>query len=135
MSMLRTVSVSVVAVTIALAAACTGSTTVEPTAPSPAPAPAPPANVTITITAAGVTPKSVTVPHGGTITYVNNDTVAHFPASNPHPVHTDCPDIIAGSIAPGQTKTTSALNVARTCGYHDHNNPTTDALKGTVTVQ
>ncbi len=150
MSSLRTGLLSALALAAFIAAACNGSTPLTPTAAvPPAATPAPPATgnpggntgggapptVTITITAAGVDPKNVTVARGGTVVFMNADSVAHFPASNPHPVHTDCPDINVGSLAPGQSGPTQALNTVRTCGFHDHNNPQNDALKGSITIQ
>ncbi len=91
---------------------------------------------TITITASGVSPKALTVPRGTQVTFVNNDTVSHEMASNPHPVHTDCPDInTVGFLSPGQSKMTANLNTPRTCGYHDHNRSSDSSLQGTITIQ
>jgi hypothetical protein len=56
--------------------------------------------------------------------------------SNPHPEHTDCPAINqVGFIQPGQTKLTGNLNIVRTCGFHDHDQPTTTSLQGTIVIQ
>ena len=56
--------------------------------------------------------------------------------SDPHPEHTDCEELNAvGHLEPSQQRLTSNLNTARTCGFHDHNNPTNDALKGTIVIQ
>ena len=92
---------------------------------------------TVTITAAGVSPASVTVAVGQTVTFVNNDTRPHEMASNPHPQHGSCPSIEGGlgTLAVGQTKATRAFGGAGSCGYHDHLNDTSNALKGTITVQ
>jgi hypothetical protein len=30
---------------------------------------------------------------------------------------------------------TEVLNIARTCGYHDHNQPSNASLWGTITIQ
>ena len=129
----------------ALTAACNGTTSLDPTgptAPPSAPVPTPGGNtggpsapVTITITAAGLDPKNVTVARGSSVLFVNADSVVHFPASNPHPTHTDCPEVTVGSLTPGQSKATQALNTVRTCGFHDHNNPQNDAFKGSITIQ
>jgi len=55
--------------------------------------------------------------------------------SDPHPEHTDCPAINqVGFLQPNQTKQTGALNVVRSCGFHDHNQPTTTALQGTIVI-
>jgi hypothetical protein len=71
-----------------------------------------------------------------TVTFVNKDTAAHEMASNPHPVHTDCPPINkVGALGPGQSGTTGPLTVARVCGFHDHGQPTNAALQGTITIR
>jgi plastocyanin len=92
---------------------------------------------TITITAAGVSPATVTVAVGQTVTVVNNDTRSHEMASNPHPQHGTCPSIEAGlgTLSPGQTKVTHNFANAGSCGYHDHLNDSSAALRGTIVVQ
>ncbi len=92
---------------------------------------------TFTISAAGVSPNSVTIAVGQSVTFVNSDSRAHQIASNPHPSHTDCPNINTGlgSIAAGQTKLTDAFMTARSCGFHDHNDPANAALQGTITIR
>jgi len=92
---------------------------------------------TITITAAGVvSPSSVTVSPGQRVTFVNNDTRPHDMASNPHPAHTDCPEInTVGFLVAGQSGTTQNLNTVRTCGFHDHNQDTNTSLQGTIRIQ
>jgi plastocyanin len=94
-----------------------------------------PSDATITITSSGVSPTSVTINAGGRITFVNNDTAAHQPSSDPHPAHTDCPALNVSLLNPGQQAQTSALNTRRTCTYHDHVNDTNASLRGTVVVQ
>jgi plastocyanin len=90
---------------------------------------------TITITAAGVSPKSVTVPVGSSVMFVNNDSL-HEMTSDPHPTHTDCPPInVVGTLTNGQSRATAALTTARTCGFHDHGNPGNTALQGTIVIQ
>jgi plastocyanin len=91
---------------------------------------------TITITATGVSPKALTVPRGTQVTFTNNNTVSHEMNSDPHPNHTDCPEINSvGFLSPGQSKMTGNLNTARTCGYHDHNRNADTSLQGTITIQ
>ena len=95
-----------------------------------------PTDATITITAAGTNPKNVTINAGGRITWVNGDSVAHQPSSDPHPLHTDCPGLgVASPLTPGQQAQSGALTTRRTCGYHDHLNDTNANLRGTVTIQ
>jgi plastocyanin len=90
---------------------------------------------TITIANGAVSPVQVTISVGQSVTIVNNDTKTHDMASDPHPIHTDCPALNGGILAVGQTKATSALTTARTCGYHDHNDPDNANLKGSVVVR
>jgi len=91
---------------------------------------------TITITSAGVSPKSVTITSGLSVTFINNDNQPHDMSSDPHPLHTDCPEMNAvGFIQPGQTKSTSAFRTVRTCGFHDHNQPSTVSLQGSIVIQ
>ena len=95
----------------------------------------PPA-ATITITASGMTGSPATVPVGSRVAFVNNSTRAIAMSSDPHPNHTDCPNIDAtGLLQPGQTGTTGPLTVARRCGFHDHNDDTNTSKHGSITVQ
>jgi plastocyanin len=94
------------------------------------------AATTITISNTGVSPTSLTVARGTQVTFVNNGNRTHDMASNPHPEHTDCPEINSvGFLQVGQSKQTSNLNTVRTCGYHDHNDDQNPAWKGTITIQ
>jgi plastocyanin len=91
---------------------------------------------TVTITAQGVSPSSVTVPAGSRVTFQNNDTRPHEPASDPHPTHGSCPPLDqVGTIQPGQSRTSGNLNTTGTCRYHDHLNDTNSSYNGTVVVQ
>lgn len=126
-----------VAVAVA-AAACGGSdggSSGTPTTPTPPTTP-PTTGATITITSSGVSPRSVTVTAGSRVTFVNNDTRAYDMASNPHPEHTDCPEINqVGFLDPGQSRQTGNLNTRRTCGFHDHSRDSDTSLQGTITIQ
>ena len=125
----------------ALAMACGGSD--SPTAPSNGGGSGgggsttpPVATTTITITSAGVSPQRITVSPGTRVTFINNDSRSHEMNSDPHPQHGDCPAIDdIGFIAVGQTKQTGNLTTARTCGFHDHNQPTVTSLTGQIIVQ
>jgi plastocyanin len=114
---------------VALIAACGQK---PPGSPSGVPAPA----VTITIGAAGVSPKNVDIGLGDRVLFVNSDARSHSIASDPHPDHTDCPSINqAGFLGPGQSRETGNFVVARTCGFHDHDDPTNKSLWGTITTK
>ena len=106
-----------------------GSTPTAPTTPAAGTA-------TITITASGVNPRTVTIPPGGRVTFVNSDTRVHDMASDPHPAHTDCPALNdVGFLQPNQSRTSGNLNTARTCRFHDHNRDTDTSLQGSVVIQ
>ena len=113
-----------------------GGTVTTPT-PTPTPGTTPPvATTTITITANGVSPQRIIVPVGSRVTFINNDNRTHEMNSDPHPTHGECPAIDdVGFMTPGQTKLTGNLTVVRTCGFHDHNQPTVTARTGQIIVQ
>ena len=123
-------------------AACGGGGGSTPTTPTPSPGTGsgggPVSNTaTVTIGSDGrVTPTTVTITAGGRVTFVNNHNQAHDMASDPHPEHTDCPEIDqVGFLTPGQSRATGNLNVVRTCGFHDHNQPTNTGLLGRIVIQ
>ena len=118
-------------VSLTLLAACGGGSS-SPSGPSPGPDP------TVTITASGVNPTLLTISQGTRVLFVNNDTRAHNMASDPHPEHTDCPEINqVGLLQPGQSRETGNLNTIRTCGFHDHNDPPPGGNKwtGKIVIQ
>jgi hypothetical protein len=84
----------------------------------------------------GLVPNEVRIPVGGKVLFVNEDSRLHAMSSDPVQVHTDCPAINdVGTLAPGQSRSTGALTVARTCGFHDHTNEFDDTWKGRIIVQ
>lgn len=111
----------------------TTTTTTTPTTTTTTPS----ATATITIGTDGrVSPATVTITRGGRVTIVNNHTRAHDMSSDPHPEHTQCPEINSiGFLSAGQSRASSNLNTARTCGFHDHNEPDNAGLKGTIIIQ
>jgi plastocyanin len=101
-----------------IAGACGGGSS-APTVPSTGGG-----STTITISASGVSPTQLTVTQGSRVLFVNNDTRSHDMTSDPHPEHTDCPEINSvGLLQPGQSRETGNLNTVRTCGFHDHDDP------------
>jgi len=97
--------------------------------------PPPGGAATFNIVAGVVSPKQVEINVGQRVAFVNNDSSAHEIASNPHPVHTDCPPINeVGGLAPGNARLTGAFTIARTCGFHDHGQPDNTSLQGTIIV-
>ena len=116
---------------LVLLAACGGSST--PAGPTPPPATNP---YRITITPSGASPKTLTVPPGTRVLFINNDTRRRNMTSDPHPEHDECPEINSvGNLNPGQTKETGNLNTVRTCGFHDHDDPANDAVRGSIVIR
>ena len=126
---------------IVSASACGGSSSSTPSTPTTPTSPTTPGGnpqtATITIGADGrVSPSTVTIAPGGRVTMINNHNTAHDMASDPHPEHTQCPELNQwGFLQPGQQRTSGNLNAARTCGFHDHNRPTDTGLIGRVVIQ
>jgi hypothetical protein len=110
-------------------AAC-GSSGSSPTSP-------PPANpFTFTITAAGVSPKEFTVPAGSRVLFVNNDTRRRNMSSDPHPEHDTCPEINSvGLLDVGASRETANMVTVRTCGFHDHDDPSNNAVLGRIVIR
>jgi plastocyanin len=127
----------------ATAAACGGGggTPTTPTSPTnpttPTTPTTPSATATITIGSDGrVSPSSVTITLGGRVTFVNNHSQAHDMQSDPHPEHTDCPQLAqVGFLTTGQSRTSGNFNTARTCGFHDHNQENNTGLQGRIIIQ
>ena len=91
---------------------------------------------TILILNNAVCPTSLTVTRGSRVTFINNDTRQHEMDSDPHPEHTDCPEINQiGLLVPGQQRDTGNLNTPRRCGFHDHLRFEVAALRGSITIQ
>ena len=117
------------AAALAAAAASCGDSS---SSPSPTPTP----TSTITITTSGVSQQTIVVPRGSQVTFINRDSHNHVMESDPHPEHTDCPEINSvGSLDPGQTRQTGNLNITRSCGFHDHEDANNRSLRGTITIQ
>ncbi len=121
-----------VAVALAALAASCSKSSYSPTEPMPGGGSA--SAGAITITGSGVAPKTLTVGYGAQVTITNNDSAPHEFSSNPHPVHTDCPEINAPVLMMGQSFTATMASHVETCGFHDHLNPTNPAFQGTIFV-
>ena len=132
----------VAAATVACGGGDSSSTPTTPTTPTSPTTPTTPTGpnpttATITIGTDGrVSPSSVTIAPGGRVTMINNDSRSHDMASDPHPEHTQCPEINQiGFLTPGQSRTSGNFNTARSCGFHDHNLPDNTGLQGRIVIQ
>ena len=129
----------------ALSSMACGSSSSSPSSASSGPAPTTPATTpstavrtnTITIGNSVATPKDIIVTRGTQVTFINNDNQQHNMTSNPHPEHTDCPEINSvGLMNGGQTKQTSNMVTNRAiCGFHDHDLPNVAGLQGSISIQ
>jgi plastocyanin len=95
-------------------------------------------STTITITSAGVSTTQLTISPGTRVLFVNNDSRAHNMTSDPHPEHSDCPEINSvGLLQPNQSRETGNMVAVRTCGFHDHDDPPPGGSRwtGRITVR
>jgi plastocyanin len=125
------------AVGLALTMACGGDgggggTPTSPSGPGPGPS-----GATVTVGGNGaISPASVSIAVGQSVTFVNSSGSSHELASDPHPTHTSCPSLNAlGVLGAGQTKLTNSFSAAGTCSFHDHGQPDNPNLKGTITIR
>ena len=136
------------AIVAATAAACGGGSSSTPASPTPPTSTTPPTttpptttpptdSATITIGSNGtVSPSTVTITRGGRVTMINNHNQAHDMSSDPHPEHSQCPELNQwGFLTANQQRTSGNLNTVGTCGFHDHNQPQNSGLQGRVIIQ
>lgn len=93
------------------------------------------ASATITYTAAGFEPRDIQVAKGTQVNFLNRTQLPLWVASDPHPEHTDYPELDAGVIAgehvqPGRDFGFK-FDKAGTWKYHNHSAPEHSA---TITV-
>lgn len=122
---------------MALVVACGGSSSSGSTTPTPGTGCTPNSNAnTLVIQNNAICPQALTVARGTQITVLNSDSRIHEMDSDPHPEHTDCPELNQiGHLEPSQSRQSGNLNTARKCGMHDHTNPEITALRATITIQ
>lgn len=129
---------SAAAIGLVTLVACGGGDNGGPTGPgnsggSNAPGPI---GATITLANGRANPSEVTITVGQSVNFVNNDGQTRNVTSDPHPVHTDCPSINAvGNLGNGQSRATNAITVARTCGFHNHDDPDNPNWRGRIIIQ
>jgi plastocyanin len=125
------------AVRAGLAGLCLGLAACGGGGSTPAPSPMPNNPNVITIASGGsASPKELIVAPGARVLFVNNDGRRHEMTSDPHPEHDDCPAINqVGLLSSGQSRETGNLITVRTCGFHDHEDPDNNNLKGRIVVR
>lgn len=127
-TVLRLLALGVVAAALG---ACGGGSD-APSSPTPVETP-----YQVTISGAGaVSPVEIVVPQGARVLFINNHSRRHDMSSDPHPGHDECPAInTVGVLQPGQRRETGNLTAVRTCGFHDHEDPGNDALRGRIVIR
>ena len=86
---------------------------------------------TITYTDDGFSPDSQSVKAGSKVTVKNDSSIALQFDSDPHPQHTDNPELNIGNIDPGESETITVTTTG-SHGYHNHLNA---ADTGILTVE
>lgn len=87
--------------------------------------------VEIAMTANGFNPAIITVKSGTKVVFKNTDSEGHWPASNPHPSHTDLPGFDSGQPIDNGNTYSFTFSKLGTWGFHDHLHPN---LHGSVIV-
>lgn len=85
----------------------------------------------VIITDMAFVPATVIINKGQKVTWKNDDLTVHNVASDPHPIHTDLPELASGNIQPGQSYS-FVFNDTGNFSYHCHLHP---EMKGTVVVK
>lgn len=92
--------------------------------PSPTPVSTTPQTFDVSMTDAAYAPAALTIKKGDTVKFTNNGTKLNWPASAPHPTHTDYPEFDPKvGVAVGQSWSFTFTKTG-TWRYHDHLNPT-----------
>jgi len=76
-------------------------------------------------------PADIRIKKGTTVTWINEDSDPHKIASNPHPVHTDLPELVSGTLSSGQSYSFTFTKTG-TFGYHCHIHP---SMTGRIIVE
>jgi plastocyanin len=106
-----------------------------PSAPDSSSTPGPEGAV-ISLAASGVSPSAVDIAPGQSVTFVNNDSVAHEIVSGPVPSYDQCPPINrVGRLEPGQSMQTGALMGTSACSFIDLLRTGDSRWQGTITVE
>jgi plastocyanin len=88
-------------------------------------------SATVHMTSAGFSPRVLTIRKGQTVRFLNDGPDDYWPASHPHPIHTDYPGFDALNVVhPGASWSFRFDRVGR-WGYHNHLSPET---KGVIVV-
>lgn len=110
----------------------------SPTAPAPAQGSSTPGpeGASISITSSGLSPNTVSITAGQSVTFRNNDAIAHEIVSGPVPTYSDCPPLNrVGRLEPGQSMQTGALTDTRSCSFLDLLRTGDNRWQGAIVIQ
>lgn len=88
--------------------------------------------VNVSIDDEGFDPATITIPVGTTVVFTNNGQALHWPASDPHPTHTNVSGFDAEKGLPTGETYSFTFTEQGTFGMHDHLNA---KMKGLIVVQ
>ncbi len=91
--------------------------------------------VAVTYNPTGLAQKTITVQAGDYVEFRNSDLVPHWPASAPHPTHTDYPELNPGSAIPAGELWRFTATKKGMWKFHDESNPTDVRFQGVLIVQ
>jgi plastocyanin len=95
-----------------------------------------PEGAVISIGSSGLSPNTVMITAGQSVTFVNTDSVAHQITSGPVPSYDQCPAINrVGTLEPGQRMQTGALTSSNACSFLDLMRISDSRWQGTIAVQ
>lgn len=87
----------------------------------------------VQITSDGFSPETISIKKGSSVNFENTDTLPHWIASDPHPTHSNLPELDSRqALLEGDTYVFT-FQEAGVFTYHDHLNPFD--LNGTVIVE
>ena len=112
-------------------AACGGYSSSSPSGAGPVQTPS---SITLVLSTAGVSPKHGSVRAAGSVTIVNQDSVAHQLTSSRSDQQMDCPELNTPILAPGDQFMATAANQNEACGFADNLHPADSNFQGTLSV-
>lgn len=77
-------------------------------------------------------PEKITIKAGTKITFVNSSKINLWPASDPHPLHTNYPELDSKKLVLPSEQVNFILSKVGTWTYHDHLMPNS---KGTIVIE
>ena len=101
------------------------------TTPTPSPSPSTTTESTIVYSDSGFSPSTLTIKKGSKVTFSNQSSRNFWPASGPHPSHTNYPEFDPKKAVAAGSSWTFTFDKVGTWPYHDHLNPT---RSGSITV-